>query len=151
MFPFPLSTLLRQQMPPPPPQQASSSSHSHSYAAADQQQQGTTSAASASAAAAAVPDYLIDTPIASPSSSTPMYPLPSLWNPKDKCQSLGLAKGNLRVIYNGSGKSDSDAASIRSNHPIPVQCGIFYFEVEIISKGRDGYVYTYIRTLPTNA
>ena len=33
-----------------------------------------------------------------------------------------------------------DAATVRANHPIPHQCGIFYFEVEIINKGRDGYI-----------
>ncbi|KAG5459600.1 MAG: concanavalin A-like lectin/glucanase domain-containing protein [Olpidium bornovanus] len=38
------------------------------------------------------------------------------------------------------GKNDSDAASVRSNQLIPPQCGIFYYEVEIISKGRDGYI-----------
>jgi hypothetical protein len=33
-----------------------------------------------------------------------------------------------------------DAACIRANYPVPYQCGIFYYEVEIISKGRDGYI-----------
>jgi len=40
----------------------------------------------------------------------------------------------------GPGKTDADAAAIRANHPIPSACGIYYFEAEVISKGRDGYM-----------
>jgi len=40
----------------------------------------------------------------------------------------------------GVGKDDTDAASVRANFPMRPQCGIFYFEVEIVSKGRDGYI-----------
>ena len=42
-------------------------------------------------------------------------------------------------LTSGSGKSDNDAATVRANHPIFPSCGIFYFEVQIISKGRDGF------------
>ena len=40
----------------------------------------------------------------------------------------------------GSGKNPKDAASVRSSHPIPAACGIYYFEIKVISKGRDGYI-----------
>ena len=40
----------------------------------------------------------------------------------------------------GVGKTHKDAASVRATHPIPASCGVYYFEVRIISKGRDGYV-----------
>lgn len=40
----------------------------------------------------------------------------------------------------GSGKSHNDAASVRTNYAIPAACGLYYFEVKIISKGRDGYM-----------
>lgn len=40
----------------------------------------------------------------------------------------------------GPGKSESDAASIRANNFIPLQCGLFYFEITIVNKGRDGYL-----------
>ena len=29
---------------------------------------------------------------------------------------------------------------MRATHPIPASCGLYYFEVKIISKGRDGYM-----------
>uniref|UniRef100_A0A8C0ZBJ0 RAN binding protein 10 n=6 Tax=Passeriformes TaxID=9126 RepID=A0A8C0ZBJ0_CYACU len=38
------------------------------------------------------------------------------------------------------GKNHKDAASVRATHPIPAACGIYYFEVKIVSKGRDGYM-----------
>jgi len=96
-----------------------------------------------------IPDYLLDTPIcqakkkmklAKDQTGTMPIQLPTHWNPKDKCALLELSKGNLRVSYNGTGKSDTDAASVRANHPMPYQCGLFYFEVTIISKGRNGYI-----------
>lgn len=40
----------------------------------------------------------------------------------------------------GIGKSHNDAASVRTPYPIPAACGLYYFEVKIISKGRDGYM-----------
>ena len=40
----------------------------------------------------------------------------------------------------GVGKNHKDAASVRATRPIPASCGIYYFEVKVISKGRDGYV-----------
>ncbi|KAK7114787.1 ran-binding protein 9-like isoform X3 [Littorina saxatilis] len=68
-------------------------------------------------------------------------PLPRSWSPKDKFNFIGLSLNNLRVHYKGVGKSHNhkDAASVRATHPIPAACGIYYFEVRIISKGRDGY------------
>ncbi|KAJ3130194.1 hypothetical protein HK098_005441 [Nowakowskiella sp. JEL0407] len=71
--------------------------------------------------------------------SNSIPPLPSELNPKDMCQFLSISKQNLRVKYEGDGKKD-EAGTVRSNFPIPPQCGLYYFEVEIISKGRDGYI-----------
>jgi hypothetical protein len=67
-------------------------------------------------------------------------PLPSKWNSKEKPSTLVLQQNNLVVTYKGPGKSHKDAASVRSDHPIPPLTGIYYYEVKILSKGRDGYV-----------
>nr|CAD7428239.1 unnamed protein product [Timema monikensis] len=40
----------------------------------------------------------------------------------------------------GHGKTHKDAASVRATHAIPAACGLYYFEVKIVSKGRDGYM-----------
>ncbi|XP_067931611.1 ran-binding protein 9-like [Watersipora subatra] len=66
--------------------------------------------------------------------------LPSCWNQKDKHEFISLSNNYLTVNYKGQGKTPKDAASVRTNHPIPSACGIYYFEVKIISKGRDGYM-----------
>jgi hypothetical protein len=47
----------------------------------------------------------------------------------------------LAVCYVGTGeRGDPDASAVRANHPIPPTCGVYYYEVEIGSKGRDGYI-----------
>uniref|UniRef100_A0A4W3HNM0 RAN binding protein 9 n=1 Tax=Callorhinchus milii TaxID=7868 RepID=A0A4W3HNM0_CALMI len=43
-------------------------------------------------------------------------------------------------LFSGHGKTPKDAASVRATYPIPAACGIYYFEVKIVSKGRDGYM-----------
>jgi hypothetical protein len=67
-------------------------------------------------------------------------PLPRQWSTVYKCQTLNLSHGNLRVTYKGPGKTHKDAASVRTEYPIPAACGIYYFEIKIVSKGRDGYM-----------
>lgn len=67
-------------------------------------------------------------------------PLPRSWSPKDKYNYIGLSQNNLRVHYKGYGKTHKDAASVRTTHCIPAACGLYYFEVKIVSKGRDGYM-----------
>ncbi|CAG9762159.1 unnamed protein product [Ceutorhynchus assimilis] len=67
-------------------------------------------------------------------------PLPRAWSPKEKYGYIGLSQGNLRVHYKGHGNSHRDAASIQATYPIPAACGLYYFEVKIVSKGRDGYM-----------
>uniref|UniRef100_A0A673L8L6 Ran-binding protein 9-like n=1 Tax=Sinocyclocheilus rhinocerous TaxID=307959 RepID=A0A673L8L6_9TELE len=75
-----------------------------------------------------------------PAVSDQETPLPRSWSPKDKFSYIGLSQNNLRVHYKGHGKTPKDAASVRATHSIPAACGVYYFEVKIISKGRDGYM-----------
>jgi len=67
-------------------------------------------------------------------------PLPRAWSTKDKYNYIGLSQNNLRVHYKGHGKNHKDASSVRATYPIPASCGLYYFEVKIVSKGRDGYM-----------
>jgi len=67
-------------------------------------------------------------------------PLPRSWSTKDKYNYIGLSQSNLRVHYKGHGKTHKDASSVRATQPIPASCGLYYFEVRIVSKGRDGYM-----------
>jgi hypothetical protein len=43
--------------------------------------------------------------------------------------------------------TECDAATIRANHPIPPQCKLFYFEVDIVDKGKTGYVRLFIYSM----
>lgn len=43
-----------------------------------------------------------------------------------------------RFVRSGAGKNHRDAASVRTSQPIPAACGLYYFEITVVSKGRDG-------------
>ena len=66
--------------------------------------------------------------------------LPLAWSSKDKANVITLSENNLKVHYKGSGKIQKDAASVRTAIPIPASCLLYYYEVRVISKGRDGYI-----------
>ena len=40
----------------------------------------------------------------------------------------------------GPGTEDKDAASVRSDHSVPARCGLYYFEVKVVSSGNDGFI-----------
>ncbi|KAI8586420.1 concanavalin A-like lectin/glucanase domain-containing protein [Geranomyces variabilis] len=66
--------------------------------------------------------------------------VPTQWNALQKSEYLDLSADGHRISYTGPGLTDAQAGSILSNHPIPPKCEVFYYEVEIISKGLDGYI-----------
>nr|UXY87446.1 ranbpm [Cryptomonas sp.] len=77
--------------------------------------------------------------------------LPNKWSLEDRWNWLEKKKkldwgdievsfNNLKVLYRGLGKTDEDAAAIRSNTVISKKLGIFYYEVKIINSGRDGFI-----------
>jgi hypothetical protein len=65
---------------------------------------------------------------------------PTCWNLDDKCSLLDVARNRHCVEYIGEGKNDSEAAAVRTDYEIPSQIGIFYFEVKIKSRGKDGFI-----------
>lgn len=68
-------------------------------------------------------------------------PLPTRWAETDKYGGLEVAADGLDVRYVGQHKmSEHEAAATRTDSPIPPQCGIYYFEVNIISKGKEGMI-----------
>jgi Ran-binding protein 9/10 len=71
-----------------------------------------------------------------------LAPLPSKWNSHDKSGGLEVQGDGQEVKFTGSRSSserDHEASSIRTDHPIPPQCGIYYFEVTILSRKREEY------------
>ncbi|KAI9842560.1 MAG: hypothetical protein M1837_007073 [Sclerophora amabilis] len=68
-----------------------------------------------------------------------VLPLPAKWNEGDKFGGIELSADGLEVRFVGPGKShDHEAAAVRADYPMPPQCGIFYYEVTIVSKGKEG-------------
>lgn len=66
---------------------------------------------------------------------------PSAWDTSVRAPSHRyLNVSGLRVRYTGPGSDDRDAAAVRANHPVPVSEPVFYWEAEIVSKGRDGFI-----------
>jgi hypothetical protein len=76
-----------------------------------------------------------------PPVADPLSPLPSQWSVADKYAGLELSNDNFDVRYTGPvHKHDHEAAALRADHPMPPQCGIYYFEVKVESKPKEGYV-----------
>ncbi|EAU38602.1 conserved hypothetical protein [Aspergillus terreus NIH2624] len=70
-----------------------------------------------------------------------LLPLPSRWNDSDKYSGLELTNGGLEVRYTGAvNKHDHEAAAVRADNPMPPQCGIYYFEITILSKPKEGMI-----------
>ncbi|KAF2091266.1 ran-binding protein [Saccharata proteae CBS 121410] len=63
---------------------------------------------------------------------------PTRWNDADKFNGLDLLKDGMEVKFGGLSKSHDEAPAVRSDHPMPKQCGIYYYEVTVLSKGKDG-------------
>lgn len=52
-----------------------------------------------------------------------------------------MTANGLTVSFRGSGRNgENDAAAVKANQPIPPQCGVYYFEVTIVSKGQLGFI-----------
>ncbi|KAI8343417.1 hypothetical protein BC941DRAFT_411329 [Chlamydoabsidia padenii] len=66
--------------------------------------------------------------------------LPSFWNSADKSRYLEIDKNGLGVKYVGPGRSEDHAGTVRANLPMRNQCGVYYFEMHVKSKGDDGYI-----------
>jgi hypothetical protein len=69
----------------------------------------------------------------------PVAPWPTKWSDNDKYAQLEIEEGGRQAKFSGTQKPHDEAASVRADHPMPRQCGIYYYEVTVVSKGKDGY------------
>lgn len=69
-----------------------------------------------------------------------LHRLPSRWNEDDKWNGLEILGDGTEVRFNGITKTSDEAAAVRSNYPMPREVGIYYFEVTILSRGKDGLI-----------
>ncbi|TVY37986.1 Uncharacterized protein LSUB1_G003411 [Lachnellula subtilissima] len=66
--------------------------------------------------------------------------LPSRWSSTDKYGGLEVLSDGQEVKFTGpksDRERDHEACSIRADYPMPTQCGIYYYEVTIISRKRE--------------
>ncbi|KAI1336723.1 SPRY domain-containing protein [Xylariaceae sp. FL0016] len=68
-------------------------------------------------------------------------PLPAKWNKDDKMGPLEVSADGLEVKCTSGARNprelEHEAFAIRADHPMPVQAGIYYFEVTLMSRRRD--------------
>ncbi|KAM0455418.1 hypothetical protein ACHAO4_004306 [Trichoderma viride] len=75
--------------------------------------------------------------------SDSLAPLPRHWNTADMWTSIEVMPNMLGLKFSGPKnhhERDHEASAIRADHFMPPQCGIYYYEVHIISGKQDEYV-----------
>jgi Ran-binding protein 9/10 len=73
-----------------------------------------------------------------PREEEPLPQLPSRWSEQDRHPGLDIMSDGQDLRYSGSAsKAETEAASVRTDRPMPIGCGIYYFEVEIKQKSKD--------------
>lgn len=70
----------------------------------------------------------------------PVAPWPTRWNEGDRFSQLELEDNGRMAKFSGTQKTHDEAAAVRADFPMPRQCGVYYYEITVISKGKDGYV-----------
>ncbi|KAF2234106.1 SPRY-domain-containing protein [Viridothelium virens] len=66
--------------------------------------------------------------------------LPSRWSDIDKWAGLEITGDGLHVRLTGSSKGTDEAAAVRADHPMPRECGIYYYETTIHSRGKEALI-----------
>jgi hypothetical protein len=73
---------------------------------------------------------------------------PTFMNRNDCCSNLlDILSDGLVVVYLGRGRDDSEAGAVRADAPIPQNLPVFYYEVKVVDKGRDGYMSMGVMTI----
>ena len=67
--------------------------------------------------------------------------LPSRWHYVAKTGGLEIGSSGLDAKFVGQQKlSEHEAAAARTDEPMPRECGIYYFEISVVSKGKEGLI-----------
>ena len=85
---------------------------------------------------------IVERPLPS-SEESALSPLPTSWNKDDKWSGLEVWSDGRHIKLNGprhQHERDQEASAIRADHFMPPQCGIYYYEVQIVSGKKDEYV-----------
>ncbi|KAF7306438.1 Ran-binding protein [Mycena indigotica] len=67
--------------------------------------------------------------------------LPTRWSETYRNDLLSISADGRDITFQGAScNGDKEAAAARTTRPIPPACGIYYYEVDIISKGNKGHI-----------
>ncbi|KAM5369583.1 hypothetical protein ACJZ2D_008942 [Fusarium nematophilum] len=69
-----------------------------------------------------------------------LAPLPSKWNKDDQWGGIEIQPDGMSIKYVGPKNQhdrDHEACAVRADHYMPAQCGVYYYEVQILSAKRD--------------
>ncbi|BES92572.1 unnamed protein product [Nesidiocoris tenuis] len=64
--------------------------------------------------------------------------VPRGWSQNDRFSFITVSKENLRAHVRNQSECLKDGAAIRATYPVPPSCGLFYFEIRVVAKGREG-------------
>ena len=68
----------------------------------------------------------------------PVAQWPTRWSDTDRYAQLDIEENGRAAKFSGAPKPHDEAASVRADYPMPRQCGIYYYEVTVVSKAKDG-------------
>ncbi|KAF9456815.1 hypothetical protein BDZ94DRAFT_1285571 [Collybia nuda] len=86
------------------------------------------------------PRELPSAPPPPPISQDQVLKLPTRWSEQFRHSLLSVSDDGRDLTYHGTSCSgDRDAAAARTINPIPAACGVYYYEVTILSKGQKGF------------
>ncbi|KAF9171622.1 hypothetical protein BGX20_007263 [Mortierella sp. AD010] len=118
--------------------------HTHIHHDSDSSVSSGDSSSSSSSSSGSDSSYENDSTFTPKSERRPLrYQIPTRWSNVAKTDKTDLSEDDLQVHYTGKSRGeihDTDASSIRANRHIPPQCGVYYYEVLIKSKGQQGYI-----------
>ena len=69
-----------------------------------------------------------------------LSPLPSRWNSSDIWGGIEAQQGGMNVKFTGprtTHEREHEASAVRANNHMPHQCGIYYYEIQILSGKKD--------------
>lgn len=76
-----------------------------------------------------------------------LFPLPSQWNKLDAAGGLDIQADGVGVKFPESRAHfdrEHEACSVRTNNHIPLQCGIYYYEVQVLAGKREELVFLFL-------
>lgn len=80
---------------------------------------------------------IIERPYKQSREDLPLAELPSRWSASDKAAGIEVASDGSEIKFNGNTKTSDEGAAARADRPVPREVGIYYFEMDVLSKNKE--------------